>query len=108
MNPTPLRQAPITTRAIVVFAALQTLDVLTTVLGWRLGAREANPVVARFMDIGPIPGLLFAKLIAFVLFLAVFVAGRTRLLRWLNLCFAALVTWNLAIIFTLGWMRHRG
>ncbi len=104
----PAPALDISTRVIVVFAALQALDVLTTILGWRLGAQEANPFIARLMDVGPVPGLLLAKLLGFVLFLAVFVARRTRLARLLNLWFAGLITWNLVIIFTLGWMRHNG
>ena len=105
-HPRPERTSEISTQSIVVFAALQALDILTTLLGWKLGAREANPFIARLADLGPLPGLVVAKLIGFVLFLAVFVAGRARLLRLLNLWFAGLITWNLAIIYVLGWMHH--
>ncbi len=102
MNPS---SAPpeLTTRAIVVFAALQALDVITTLLGWRLGAREANLVLVRFLHFGPVSGLLLAKLLGFVLIVAVFVRGKVRLVRLLNLWFAGIVTWNLVILWMQWW-----
>jgi hypothetical protein len=109
-SPVPRTSPPqpeLTTRAIVVFAALQTLDVLTTLIGWRLGAQEMNFVVAHFMRLGPAEGLILVKLIGFALVVAVFVRGKARLVRWLNLCFAGIVTWNLVIIWILGLRARR-
>jgi hypothetical protein len=83
----------------VVFVALQLLDVLTTVLGLRVGAHEGNPLVAQFMRWGPALGLLIAKFLGFLFLLLAFVAGRMRVLRLLNLWFLCIVAWNLAIIW---------
>ena len=94
----------ISDRAIVVFVALQVLDVITTVLGLRMGAQEGNFIVARFMQAGPAYGLLIAKFFGFLMMIVVFAWGKVRLLRWLNLWFAGVVTWNLAVI----WIRHLG
>ena len=89
----------ISNRVIVVFVALQLLDVLTTILGLSVGAREGNYLVARFMHWGPALGLLIAKFLGFVLLLVAFAAGKLRLLRMLNLWFLCIVAWNLAIIW---------
>ena len=86
-------------RVIVVFVALQLLDVLTTILGLRVGAHEGNYLVAQFMRWGPALGLLIAKFLGFLFLLLAFVAGRMRVLRLLNLWFLCIVAWNLAIIW---------
>ncbi len=91
-------------RAIVVFIALQILDVMTTLLGFMLGAKETNLVVLRFLHLGTLNGLIAAKLFAVVVLIAIVSSGRVRLarlIRLLNLAFAAIVTWNLVMIFTL-------
>ena len=89
----------ISNRVIVVFVALQFLDVLTTILGLSVGAHEGNYLVAQFMHWGPALGLLIAKFLGFVLLLVAFAAGKLRLLRMLNLWFLCIVAWNLAIIW---------
>ena len=89
-------------RDFVVFVFLQALDVLTTMLGLRLGAQEGSFFIARIMQFGTLPGLLLAKLISIILVSAVVAFGRRQLLRRLNLWYAGLVTWNLAMIFLLG------
>ena len=83
----------------MVFVALQFLDVLTTILGLSVGAREGNYLVAQFMRWGPALGLLIAKFLGFLLLLVAFAAGKMRILRLLNLWFLCIVAWNLAIIW---------
>lgn len=107
MNSHPACKSQLTTRAIVVFASLQALDVITTLLGWRLGAHETNFVVAHFMRIGPVQGLIAAKVVGFLLVVAVFVRRKERLVRLLNLWFAGIVTWNLVIIWMQWWATRR-
>jgi hypothetical protein len=107
MNSYPACKPRLTNRAIVVFACLQALDVITTLLGWRLGAQETNFVVAHFMRIGPVQGLIAAKVIGFLLVVAVFIRRKERLVRLLNLWFAAIVTWNLVIIWMQWWATRR-
>jgi hypothetical protein len=86
-------------RVLVVFVALQLLDVITTVLGLRVGAQEGNYLVARFMHWGPAMGLLIAKFLGFLVLLVTFAMGKLRVLRLLNLWFLCIVFWNLAIIW---------
>ena len=82
-----------------MFVALQLLDIITTVLGLKVGAREGNFLVAQFMHWGPALGMLVAKFLGFLLLIVAFAAGRMRLLRLLNLWFLCIVDWNLAIIW---------
>ena len=89
---------PFPTQMLVLFLFLQALDVLTTMLGLRLGAQEGSIFIGRLMNFGTLPALLIAKAISIVLVSGVIAFGRKRLLRWLNVWYAALVTWNLLMI----------
>ena len=81
-----------------LFLYLQLLDLLTTILGLRLGLEEGSPFVSRLMEAGPVAGAVFSK------FLAFFIAGiclwihRNHLIHWINYWYAALVVWNLSIM----------
>ena len=83
-----------------VFFALQALDVLTTLLGLKAGAHEANLFVGQLMQFGAVPALLLAKMLAMMLVLAAFAFQRARLVVFLNFWFAAVVTWNLGTILS--------
>jgi len=50
-----------------VFVYLQLLDALTTLLGFRLGAQEASPIVRLLTDLHPVAGLGISKAAAFLL-----------------------------------------
>ena len=79
------------------FAYLQLLDLLTTLTFLASGVGEANPMV-RFLVVGAgsaLGGLLAAKLVALGLAYHCWRGQRLRLLRRVNLFYAALVTWNL-------------
>jgi hypothetical protein len=84
--------------SLTVFVALQCLDILTTLLGLQLGAREASIFIGRLMHAGPVAALLIAKIFAVFLVAAALRFKRPRLVVFLNYAFAALVTWNLAMI----------
>ena len=90
--------------SLSVFVFLQALDVLTTLIGLRLGAGEASLFISRLMSIGPLPALMVSKILAVIL---VVIAMRRypRIVVMVNFWFAAVVTWNLALICTQGW-RH--
>jgi hypothetical protein len=85
--------------SLSVFFSLQALDVLTTLIGLRLGASEASFFVGRMMRLGPVEALLIAKTFAVLLAMAALKFKRPRVIVFLNYWFAALVTWNLATIF---------
>jgi hypothetical protein len=83
---------------LTIFMCLQTLDVLTTIVGLNLGAQEGNFFVAQLLRCGTVPGLICAKVIACLLAGAALLRNRQRLLRLVNFWFAAVVGWNLLII----------
>jgi len=81
-----------------LFLYLQLLDLLTTLLGLRLGLQEASPFVRQIMQIGPVPGAILSKLLAFTLAGLCIWIHRHHLIRWINYWYAALVVWNLCMI----------
>ncbi|GEM_PF-815683 len=84
--------------SLSAFVALQMLDILTTLIGLRAGAQEASVFIGRLMNTGPISGLLISKILAVALVAMALKLRRTRAIVFLNYWFAAVVTWNLALI----------
>ncbi len=84
--------------ATQVFLYLQLLDLLTTLVGFRLGAAEASPFIRLLMHLGPATGVFCSKAIALALGGACIALNKHYLLRWINYWYAALVVWNLSII----------
>jgi hypothetical protein len=84
--------------SLAVFAALQVLDVLTTLIGLSLGAQEASIFVGKLLQLGPIAGLVIPKLFALILVATAIGFKRSRLIVFLNYWFTAVVTWNLITI----------
>lgn len=83
---------------LTIFLCLQVLDVLTTLLGFRIGASESSPFISSLLSFGPVTGLLLSKLVATTLACAAVIAKRERLVRFVNFWFVAVVGWNLVII----------
>jgi len=89
------------TPCLATFFALQALDVITTLIGLQLGAKEGSIFVGQLIQLGPVAGLLLAKLFAVLLVLAAIRFRRQRVIVFLNYWFAVVVTWNLgAILYT--------
>jgi Domain of unknown function (DUF5658) len=84
--------------SLTVFLILQVLDILTTLMGIRMGAREASIFVGQLMNAGPVGGLLLSKIFAVFLVASAMRLKRPRLVVFLNYWFAAVITWNLAMI----------
>jgi hypothetical protein len=87
--------------SVQVFLYLQVLDVITTLLGLRMGAGEASPFIRMLMTFGPVTGLLGAKLVGFALGAYCVATRRFRTIQIVNYFFAALILWNLANIMAL-------
>ena len=83
-----------------VFFALQALDVLTTLIGLHMGAKEASVFVGRLLALGPVAGLLISKCFAVILATAALGFKRPRVVVFLNYWFAVLIAWNLFTIFS--------
>jgi uncharacterized membrane-anchored protein len=86
------------TPSLIVFIALQILDILTTLLGLQLGAKEASVFLERLMQVGPIAALLIAKIVGVLLVTMALRFQRPRVVVFLNYWFAVVVTWNLGTI----------
>ena len=84
--------------SLTVFVALQVLDILSTLLGLEMGAKEASFFVSKLMSIGPVAALLLAKILAVLLVSLALKFKRPRVVVFLNYWFAAVVTWNLGTI----------
>jgi uncharacterized protein DUF5658 len=91
-----------TLRSRWTFVVLQLLDLLTTLAAFHVGAREVNPLVARLtLQFGRLGGVLMSKVIA------VAIAMGVRRLVWVvNLFYAGVVGWNIAVLLVLSLKRH--
>jgi hypothetical protein len=84
---------------IALFALLQLGDFVTTSVGLYVGASEASPFIRYLIrQLGPLPALAVAKLIALGLAGCCVWLGRRRLVIWANVWYAALCIWNIGVI----------
>ena len=81
-----------------VFIYLQLLDLLTTLVGFRLGAGEASPFIRMLMHAGPVMGVTLSKIVALALGGVCVWAKKSHLIRWVSYWYAALVVWNLMVM----------
>ena len=94
------------TPSLSAFVALQMLDILTTVIGMRMGAQEASVFIGRLMNAGPMTGLLISKILAVALVATALKFKRARVVVFLNYWFAAVVSWNLLLIVAVELPLH--
>lgn len=88
--------------SLTAFVSLQTLDILTTLIGLRVGASEGSIFIAHVMRLGPFTALLISKLFAAFLVLVALRMKRPRVVVFLNYLFVVVVGWNLLTIITTG------
>ena len=81
-----------------IFIYLQLLDLLTTLVGFKLGASEASPFIRILMHVGPVAGVAASKLVALALAGFCIYTKRERLIRWATYWYGALVVWNLMVM----------
>jgi len=89
---------------LLTFIFLQFVDFATTLVGLRIGASEASPLV-RFLltaGIGPVLSVGGSKLVAFALAGVCIGLHRRHVIRWINYWYAALAAWNVLIIIKLA------
>jgi Domain of unknown function (DUF5658) len=91
---------------VQIFVYLQLLDFITTVLGIRMGAAEASPFIRLLFHFGPSVGVGLSKLLALALGAVCVWLKRDRILNWINYWYAALVVWNLCVIFRVLTFAH--
>jgi hypothetical protein len=81
-----------------IFIYLQLLDLLTTLVGFKLGAKEASPFIRLLMFAGPAVGVLASKVVALGLGAVCVYSKRMHLLRWVSYWYCGLVVWNLMVM----------
>ena len=86
------------TGVIQVFLYLQALDLLTTLIGFKLGAAEASPFIRVLMHGGPTTGVVLSKLVALVIAGVCLHARKRYLIKWITYWSSGLVLWNLMVI----------
>jgi hypothetical protein len=89
------------------FISLQILDVCTTMLAIQMGGAEKNFLVARFLFLGSLQGLILSKVFVLAIANIVVFVRKDRVLEWANCAFAIIVLWNGFIIVRLA-LRARG
>ena len=83
---------------VPIFLYLQLLDILTTLVGFRLGANEASPFVRMLMVVGPGWGVVLSKLLAVGLAAACIYWKRLHVLRLACFWYGGLIVWNLMVV----------
>jgi hypothetical protein len=82
---------------IELFLYLQVLDVFTTLVGFRAGIAEASPFVRLMVALGPLNGLIAAKIFAAGIALLCLTLRKRHIIRWINYWYGALALWNLFV-----------
>jgi hypothetical protein len=83
---------------VQVFIYLQLLDVLTTLVGFKLGAAEASPFIRVLMHIGPAAGVVVSKVLALGIAAICIYTRKHHLIRWITYWYGGLVVWNLMVL----------
>jgi len=81
-----------------IFIYLQLLDLLTTLVGFKLGASEASPFISLLMHFGPAAGVAASKLVALGLGAICVYKRKYNLIRLATYWYGALVVWNLMVM----------
>jgi hypothetical protein len=83
---------------VPIFIYLQLLDILTTLVGFRLGASEASPFIRILMHAGPAAGVVSSKLVALGLGAVCVRWKRMHVIRWASYWYGGLIVWNLMVM----------
>ncbi len=81
-----------------IFIYLQLLDLLTTLVGLRLGAREASPFIRMLMVAGPAAGVMASKVLSLGLGALCIYFRKDHLIRWISYWYGGLIVWNLMVM----------
>jgi Domain of unknown function (DUF5658) len=81
-----------------IFIYLQLLDLLTTLLGFRLGAAEASPLIRLMMYAGPATGVILSKVLALGIGAFCICVNKSHVIRWISYWYGGLVVWNLLVL----------
>jgi hypothetical protein len=86
---------------VTVFIYLQILDFMTTMIGFRAGASEASPFIVSLIKMtNPAIGVAMSKMVGVGIGALCIATNRQRIVTWINYWYAALIIWNLSLIFS--------
>jgi hypothetical protein len=83
---------------VQIFVYLQLLDLLTTLVGFKLGAGEASPFIRILMHMGPAAGVALSKMLALALGGYCIYRKKLHLIRWITYWYSGLIVWNLMVM----------
>ena len=83
-----------------VFVYLQLLDLLTTLVGFRVGAAEASPFIRMMMQVGPATGVIASKVLALGIGALCIYMKKHQVIKWAAYWYGGLVIWNLMVMLT--------
>jgi hypothetical protein len=81
-----------------VFIYLQLLDLLTTLVGFKVGVGEASPFIRALMHAGPAAGVILSKVLALGLGAFCVWANKAHVVRWISYWYGAIIVWNLSVM----------
>jgi hypothetical protein len=81
-----------------IFIYLQVLDLLTTLVGFRVGLGEASPFIRVLMHAGPATGVVISKLLALALGAFCVWSDKPHVIRWISYWYGAIIVWNLSVM----------
>jgi hypothetical protein len=81
-----------------VFIYLQLLDLLTTLVGFKVGVGEASPFIRMMMHAGPTTGVVMSKVLALGLGAFCVWANKAHVVRWISYWYSGLIVWNLTVM----------
>ena len=81
-----------------IFVYLQLLDLLTTLVGFRMGAAEASPFIRMMMHVGPAVGVVASKVLALGIGALCVAMNRAHLVKWISYWYGGLIVWNLMVM----------
>jgi Domain of unknown function (DUF5658) len=88
---------------IHIFIYLQLLDFLTTMVGFKVGASEASPFIAKLIHASsPAIGVAASKVVGLGIGALCLFLNRARLVGWINYWYAGVIVWNMFIILGVG------
>jgi hypothetical protein len=83
-----------------IFIYLQLLDLLTTLIGFKLGAAEASPFIQLMMHTGPATGVIASKVLALGIGAFCVYSNKSHVIRWISYWYGGLVVWNLMVMLS--------
>ena len=83
---------------VAIFVYLQLLDILTTLVGFRMGAVEVSPFIRLLMHAGPAAGVVLSKCLALGLGAVCVRWKRLHVIRWASYWYGGLIVGNLMVV----------